>query len=82
MLIRKAFRFQLRTSPGLDGPMLRQAGCARFVWNKALGLNLDRLRRGEPLIWYRDLAGLLRLWKQSDEYGFLKEDTPRRSSSA
>ena len=73
MLIRKAFRFRLRTSPGIDKALSIQAGHARFVWNKALALNLGRLERREPIVWYRDLAGLLRLWKQSEEYGFLKE---------
>ncbi len=49
------------------------AGHARFVWNKALRLNLDRLERGLPIVWYNDLCGLLHLWKQSAEYGFLTE---------
>lgn len=73
MLIRKAFRFQLRTHPGLENHLSLVAGHARFVWNKALSLNLDRLARREPIVGYRDLAGLLRLWKQSEEYGFLRE---------
>jgi putative transposase len=49
------------------------SGCSRFVWNKALGLQKDRLARGERLLSYGDLACLLKLWKQSDEYGFLKD---------
>ena len=73
MLIRKAFRFQLRTHPSLENHFSLVAGHARFVWNKALSLNLDCLARREPIVGYRDLAGLLRLWKQSDEYGFLRE---------
>ncbi len=48
-------------------------GHARFVWNKALRLNLDRLAQGLPIVRYNDLCGLLRLWKQSEEYGFLAE---------
>lgn len=71
MLIRKAFRFRLRTNSAFEKALSLQAGHARFVWNKALDLNLNRLKDGVPLLWYRDLAGLLQLWKQSDEYGFL-----------
>jgi putative transposase len=49
------------------------AGHARFAWNKALRLNLDRLARGVPIMRYADLCGLLRLWKRSNEYGWLAE---------
>jgi putative transposase len=34
---------------------------------------MARLERKTPLLSYQDLAGLLKLWKRSEEYGFLKE---------
>ncbi len=72
-MIRRGFRFKLKTLPRIEAVLVVMAGHARFVWNKALGLNLDRLAHGLPIVWYSDLCGLLGLWKQSEEYGFLAE---------
>ena len=52
--------------------MLQYAGNCRFLWNKALALNLHRLENKQPLLWYQELDWFSKLWKQSDEYGFLK----------
>jgi len=52
--------------------MLQYAGNCRFLWNKALALNLYRLENKQPLLWYQELDWFSKLWKQSDEYGFLK----------
>lgn len=73
MLVRQGFRFKLKTTPAIERLFRLNAGHARFVWNKALRLNLDRLARGVPIIRYTDLCGYLRLWKASDEYAFLAE---------
>lgn len=73
MIIRRGYRFKLKTTPDIEKTFAMMAGHTRFVWNKALRLNLDRLDRGVPILWYADLCGLLRLWKQSEEYGFLAE---------
>lgn len=57
--------------------MAQYAGSCRFVVNKALSLNKERYSRfpglPTPRITYHDTAGLLKLWKQSDEYGFLSD---------
>lgn len=71
MLIRRGYRFKLKTTPVIEEILIIMAGHARFVWNKALWLNRTRLRQGVPIIWYNELSKLLRLWKQSEEYGFL-----------
>lgn len=73
MLVLRGYKFKLKTTPEIEQLFRVAAGHARFVWNKALRLNLDRLKQKTPLIWYNDLCGLLRLWKQSDEYGFLTQ---------
>lgn len=73
MLIRRGYKYKLKTTPETEQIFRVIAGHARFVWNKALRLNLDRLERKLPIIRYNDLCGLLRLWKQSDEYGFLAQ---------
>ena len=69
----KAYRFRLKTNPEMEDKFGRQSGCTRFVWNKALSLNKERLEHKIPVIWYNDMAGFLKLWKQSEEYGFLKK---------
>lgn len=51
--------------------MIEFAGASRFVWNKALALNLARLNTKQPIMWYQELDFWLKLWKKSDEYGFL-----------
>lgn len=48
------------------------AGSNRFLWNKALSLQKSRLDRKEKILSYGDLALLTKLWRQSDEYGFLE----------
>jgi putative transposase len=63
MLIRKAFKYRLKTRPA-DEILLRQsAGSCRLVWNKALALQKGRLDRGEACLSYSNLAGLLPGWK-------------------
>jgi putative transposase len=52
--------------------MCQYAGNCRFLWNKALGLNVRSLENKQPLLWYRELDWMSKLWKQSEEYGFLK----------
>ena len=49
------------------------AGCCRFLWNKALALNLKRLEAKQTLMWYNELAFWLTFWKKTEELSFLKE---------
>jgi putative transposase len=72
MLIRKAFLFRLRFKPLDDTTKLRQyAGCCRFVWNKALALQKERLDSGKYCLSYPELASELLKWKK--RHPFLKE---------
>ena len=71
--IRKAYKFRIKTNKDIECKLLRFCGSARFVWNKSLVMNLERLENKQPLIQYNELAFWLTLWKQSDEYAFLKE---------
>lgn len=59
--------------PAMEEKFFQFAGCVRFVWNKALAWNLERLKRKEPILYYQELDFWLKLWKRSDEFGFLKE---------
>ena len=71
--IRKAYVFRLKTNDKIELKLSGFCGSGRFLWNKCVALNLDRLEKGQPLLWYNELAFWLTLWKQSDEYSFLKE---------
>ena len=73
MIICQAYKFRLKTNKDIAQQLGQFAGSCRFVWNKALALIKNRLEHNIPIFWYNDLASLLRLWKQSDEYGFLKD---------
>lgn len=72
-LIRRGYRYKLKTNPELEQHLLRQAGHVRFVWNKCLALNLHRLKQRHPILWRNEMEFWLTRWKQSEEYGFLKE---------
>lgn len=69
--IRKAFKFRLKVTPETDDKLNHYVGGCRFVWNKALALNLDRLNNKQPILWYQELNFWATLWKKSDEHGFL-----------
>lgn len=71
MVVRKAYRFRLRPSKAQESLFRQFAGCRRFAWNKALGIQEDRLRAGERLLSYNRLAASLSAWKQ--EHPFLAE---------
>ncbi len=73
MVIRKAYKFRLKTTTDLEQKLFRQAGCCRWVWNQIWRMNQRRLELKQPLIWYQEAAFWLTLWKQSEEYGFLRE---------
>jgi len=50
MLVRKAYRYKLKTTPEIKQRCLMMAGCCRLVWNKALALNLYRLENKQPWV--------------------------------
>jgi len=76
----KAFRFRLKTNEEIEGKLNSFCGATRFVWNKVLALNLAKLqvqyhlKAGEKskLIWYNEMSFWLTLWKNSEQYSFLK----------
>ena len=71
--IRKAYKVRLKTNIDIETQLVRFCGSARFVWNKSLAMNLERLEKRQGIIWYNELAFWLRLWKRTDEYSFLKD---------
>ena len=70
---RKAYKFRLKAKPYQKAIFQKQAGCCRFVWNKALALQKERLDTGERVLRYVEVAKLLTGWKQEDSTSFLAE---------
>jgi putative transposase len=71
MILRQAFKYRLKTEPTTELLMKQFAGCCRFVWNKALALQKERLDAGERILGYNKLALLLPAWKT--EHPFLSD---------
>ena len=73
MVIKRGFKFKLKTTEEQASLLHSWVGHVRFVWNKALDLNLTRLAQRQPLLWYEELDFWSKQWKRSTEYHFLKE---------
>ena len=73
MIIRKAYKYRLKTNRQIEPCLFRFAGCCRFVWNKALALQKERLASDQKCLPYNDMAAELVKWKLSEEASFLKE---------
>jgi putative transposase len=73
MKIRKAYKFRLKPSVKQEEMLRQYMGAVRFAWNKVLALNLERLGNRQPLIWYNEADYWSKLWKASEEYGFLAD---------
>ena len=73
MQIRKAYKFRLKAKPGQIAMFRQQAGCCRFLWNRALALQKQRLDAGEKVLRYAELCKLLTGWKREEATAFLAE---------
>ena len=71
MIIRKAYKFRLNTTADIASKMAQYAGNCRFLWNKALAINLFKLENKQTLCYYQEFDFFSKLWKKSEEYGFL-----------
>lgn len=73
MIVFRNYRFQLEPTPE-QGILQRQfAGCRRWVWNKALEIQLTRLEEKQPLLSYGQTAKLLTEWRHDEKTAFLSE---------
>lgn len=73
MKIRKGYKYQLKTNRVAAPKFVRFAGACRFVWNKILSMNEHRYFSGVQRLSYAEACELVAWWKQSEEYGWLKE---------
>ena len=73
MLIRKAYKFRLDPDSDQCEQLSRNAGCCRFVWNKALALQKEVLEREHKRYSYTELCAFLKSWKSEESLAWLKE---------
>jgi putative transposase len=70
----KAFRYELRPTGEQQCLMSRFAGCARFVFNRALAIqNQERLLTGRKLSGYAALCRMLTAWRNDPQMAWLSE---------
>jgi transposase len=72
MEVLKAYKFRLEPTAEQAQMLDQWVGNARFVWNKALAMNLHRLDNHWRIMRYNELCKFLTLWCQSEDYGFLR----------
>jgi putative transposase len=73
MIIQKAYKFRIKTTPEIEQIFVRFVGHCRWIWNHILKLNKKRLQDGHRIMRYFEMDFWSKLWKQSEEYGFLAE---------
>ena len=73
MKILCSFKYELLANDVQRSALSRNAGCRRFVFNKALELQNERKAKGLKPLSYCELASELVRWKKAEETAFLKE---------
>ena len=73
MIIRKAYKFRIKTNLSLATKLAQFAGCSRLVWNRALALQKDRLNTKQSCLSYAGLSKELTQWKKEEDLFFLKK---------
>ena len=71
MLIRKSYKFRLKTNKATANALARSGGTCRYVWNKALALQKDRLDNEQTILNYGQLCEQVKLWKSEPETPWL-----------
>ena len=69
----QAFKFELKPTGDQQRDMRRYAGACRFVFNKALALQIENHAAGEKFIGYVVMAKHLTSWRNDGETPWLKE---------
>ena len=68
MVIRKGYKFRLNTCPAAEALSRQFGGCNRFVWNKALALQKERLSNKQGCLSYSKLCTLLPVWNKEHQF--------------
>jgi putative transposase len=69
----QAFKFELMPNGAHVRFMRRTAGACRFVYNRALALQVERYKRGEKKLGYAGLCKELTAWRNSEETVWLAD---------
>ena len=69
----QAFKYELRHDGEQTKQMRRFAGSCRFVYNKALALQMERRAQGEKKLSYAALCKELTVWRNSAETSWLAD---------
>lgn len=69
----KAYRFQLRTRPGLEAQLRLFAGGMRWLWNAALAEQRARHARGEKYAGFAEMCKWLTTWRNDPKTAWLAE---------
>lgn len=67
----QAYKFQLKTNLSDEAAMRRIAGSCRYVWNKALALQLERYEQAQKKHGYAELCKIITEWRNGEETAFL-----------
>jgi putative transposase len=67
----KAYRFQLRTRPGVERRLRRFTGSCRWVWNAAIAQQRRRREAGEKFAGYATMCQWLTAWRHASETAWL-----------
>lgn len=73
MIIRKAFKFRLKTNTEQKAILHQFAGCCRKVWNMTLAEQKQRLDDGKGCERYNTFAKKLPIWKKSEDLAWLSD---------
>lgn len=65
MQINRTYTYRLEPTVYQSDRLNRLAGCARWVWNRAVQLTRTYRAHGESVPGYAEVAGHLRSWKQA-----------------
>jgi putative transposase len=71
----QAYKFRIEPTGEQQRAMRRIAGTCRFVWNKALALQIANHQQGQKFVNHFDMCKWLPVWKKEPETLWLK-DTP------
>lgn len=69
----QSFRYQLMPNGEQQRKMIQFAGACRFVYNKALALQMERYERGEKRLGYVGLCRLLTEWRNGTDTTWLAD---------
>ncbi len=69
----QAYKFRIEPNGEQQRAMRRISGTCRFVWNKALALQIANHQRGQKFVNHFDMCKWLPVWKREPETLWLKE---------